>query len=109
MIARTWRAQAVPEKADAYAAHFTSSVVPSLQGLAGHRGALLLRREVDGRIEFLAMTLWESRASIEAFAGKDISRTHVEPEGRAALSSFDDFADHYDVAFTSVDAADKCP
>ena len=109
MIARTWRARAVPEKAEAYAAHFTDSVVPSLKSLAGHRGAFLLRQEIDGRIEFLAMTLWESRASIEAFAGKDISRAHVEPEGRAALSSFDDFADHYDVAFTSVDAADKCP
>ena len=109
MIARTWRAQAAPEKADDYAAHFTSSVVPSLRSLAGHRGALLLRREVDGKIEFQAVTLWESRTAIEAFAGKDISRAHVEPEGRAALSSFDDFADHYDVAFTSVDAAGKCP
>ncbi len=57
----------------------------------------------------MAMTLWESRASIEAFAGRDIRRAHIEPEGRAALSSFDDFAEHYDVAFTSVDAAGKCP
>jgi heme-degrading monooxygenase HmoA len=109
MIARTWRARAVPEKADAYAVHFTSSVVPALKSLAGHRGVFLLRREVDGRVEFLAMTLWESRTAIEAFAGKDIGRAHVEPEGRAALSSFDDFANHYEVAFTSVDAADKCP
>lgn len=109
MIARTWHARAVLEKAAAYADHFTDTVVPALKSLTGHRGAFLLRREVDGRIEFLAMTLWESHASIEAFAGKDISRAHVEPEGRAALSSFDDFADHYDVAFMSGDAADKCP
>jgi heme-degrading monooxygenase HmoA len=109
MIARTWRARASSDKADAYATHFTNSVVPSLKSLAGHQGAFLLQREVDGRVEFLAMTLWESRASIEAFAGKDISRAHVEPEGRAALSSFDDFADHYEVAFTSFDAAGTCP
>ncbi len=109
MIARTWHALATAEKADAYAAHFTSSVVPSLGNLAGHRGAFLLRREIDGRVEFVTLTLWESRISIEAFAGKDISRAHVEPEGRAALSSFDDFAQHYDVAFTSVDAAGKYP
>jgi hypothetical protein len=37
---------------------------------------------------------------IEAFAGKDISRSHVEPEGQAALESFDDFADHYEVAYS---------
>ena len=109
MIARTWRAQASPDKEDAYADHFTGSVVPSLKSLSGHRGAFLLRREIDGKVEFLAMTLWESRASIEAFAGKDIGRAHVEPEGRAALASFDDFAEHHDVAFTSVDAAGKCP
>jgi heme-degrading monooxygenase HmoA len=109
MIARTWHAQASPEKADAYATHFKSAVVPALKSLAGHRGAFLLRREIDGRVEFLAMTLWESRASIEAFAGKDIGRAHVEPEGRAALSTFDDFANHYEVAFTSFDAADKYP
>jgi heme-degrading monooxygenase HmoA len=109
MIARTWHARAAHEQADAYAAHFADSVVPSLRSLAGHRGAFLLRRELDGAIEFVAITLWESRASIEAFSGKDISRAHIEPEGRAALSSFDDFADHYDVAFTSADAADKCP
>ena len=109
MIARTWHAQASPDKADDYAAHFTGTVAPALKRLAGNRGAFLLRREVEGRVEFVAFTLWESRASIEAFAGKDISRAHVEPEGRAALSSFDDFADHYDVAFTSGGAADTCP
>lgn len=109
MIARTWRGQASPDKADAYAAHFTRSVVPALQALAGHRGATLLRREVEGGVEFLAVTLWESRAAIEAFAGQDIGRAHVEPAARAVLSAFDDFADHYEVTFTSVGAADTCP
>ena len=109
MIARTWHAHASPDRADSYAAHFTETVAPSLKRLAGHRGAFLLRREAEGQVEFLALTLWESRASIEAFAGKDISRAHVEPEGQAALSSFDDFADHYDVAFTSAGAAGTYP
>src|SRR6201996_574889 len=97
MIARTWRARATVAKAPLYAKHFTETVVPQLKTLPGHRGAYLLRRELDSGIEFVALTLWESRASIEAFAGKDISRSHVEPEGKAALESFDDFADHYEV------------
>ncbi len=109
MIARTWHAQAQPEKADAYAAHFTGAVVPALKALAGHRGALLLRREIEGCVEFTALTLWESRSSIEAFAGEDISRAHIEPEGRAALSMYDDFASHYEVVFTSFDAASTYP
>lgn len=102
MIARLWHGQAASAaNADAYARHATGTVFPSLKDLGGHRGAWLLRREVDGRTEFLAVTLWESRQAIEAFTGPDIGTAIVEPEGRAALAEFDDFASHYDVAFTS--------
>jgi heme-degrading monooxygenase HmoA len=101
MIARLWRGRADTPKADAYFKHFTGSVVPELKHMAGHRGAWLLRREVAGRTEIVALTLWESRQSIEAFTGPDISKSVVEPEGRAALSDFDDFATHYEVAFKS--------
>lgn len=99
MIARTWRARATPENAPFYVNHFTGTVVPAIKALPGHRGAWLMRREVGGRVELVAVTLWESRASIEAFAGKDIGRAHVEPQAQAMLASFDDFADHYEVAY----------
>ena len=49
MIARLWRGRAADAaKADAYVRHFTGTVTAELKGLAGHRGAWLLRREVDG-------------------------------------------------------------
>ena len=100
MIARQWRGWADDAaKADAYVRFFTGTVSAELKDLAGHRGAWLLRREVDGRTEFIAWTLWETRQSIEAFTGLDISKSVVEPEARAVLSAFDDFATHYDVAF----------
>lgn len=101
MIARLWRSRAAdPARADAYVRHFSSTVTTELKGLTGHRGAWLLRRGIDGGEEFIALTLWESRQSIEAFTGPDISKSVVEPEARAVLSAFDDFATHYDVAFT---------
>ena len=100
MIARLWRGRAAGAAgADAYFRHMTATVFPSLKDLAGHRGAWLLRREIDGRTEFLAMTLWESRQAIEAFAGHDIGKAVVEPEVQAVLVEFDDFASHYEVAF----------
>ena len=100
MIARIWRGRAATAaNADVYSRHVTKTVFPSLTELAGHRGAWLLRREVDGRTEFLALTLWESRQVIEAFAGRDIGKAVVEPEARAVLADFDDFASHYEVAF----------
>jgi heme-degrading monooxygenase HmoA len=102
MIARIWRGRASPAKADAYARHFTHSVLPALKTLAGHRGAYLPRSAANGVVEFSTVTLWESRDSIEAFAGADISKAHVEPEGRAALSDFDAHADHYDVVVSAV-------
>jgi heme-degrading monooxygenase HmoA len=102
MIARLWHGCAASAaNADAYARHVTGTVFASLNDLAGHRGAWLLRRDVDGRTEFLAVTLWESRQAIEAFAGRDIDKAIVEPEARAVLAEFDDFASHYEVAFAN--------
>jgi heme-degrading monooxygenase HmoA len=103
MIARLWRGQASgAANADAYARHAIGTVFPSLRNVIGHRGAYLLRRDIEGATEFLAVTLWESRQSIEAFAGSDISKAVVEPEARAVLSGFDDFATHYDIVGTSL-------
>lgn len=100
MIVRIWRGRApLGAKADAYRAHVTGTVFPQLKALVGHQGAWLLRREIDGEVEFLAMTIWDSLDSIRSFTGEDIGAAIVEPEARAVLSDFDDFARHYDVAF----------
>jgi heme-degrading monooxygenase HmoA len=102
MIARTWRGKATAEKADDYQRHFATRVAPQLKELVGHRGAYLLRRENEGEIEFLAMTLWDSIESVRAFAGQNPDVAIIEPEGRAALSSFDDFAGHYEIVHNGV-------
>jgi len=99
MIARTWRGRATAANAPTYVKHFTETVVPQLKALPGHRGAWLMQRQVAGELELVALTLWDSRASIEAFAGHDIGRAHIEPQARAVLASFDDFADHYELAY----------
>ena len=101
MIARIWHGTAPVATAAAYHRHFTTSVVPHLKHLAGHQGAYLLRREVDGQVEFVALTLWDSIAAITQFAGSDPTAAIVEPEGRAALSAYDDTARHYEVVFAT--------
>jgi heme-degrading monooxygenase HmoA len=102
MIARTWRGRAVAANAKGYERHFADNVLPELKSLPGHRGAYLLRTEANGIVEFTAVTLWESRAAIKAFAGADISRAHVEPQARAVLSDFDAHAEHYEVVVSAV-------
>ena len=99
MIARTWRGTALAAKAGDYHHHFATKVAPQLKDIAGHRGAFLLRREADGQVEFLAVTLWESLDTVKAFAGPNPEVAVVEPEGRAALSAFDGFATHYEVSY----------
>jgi hypothetical protein len=100
MIVRMWRGRAKAENADAYERFVTTKVFAELPAIPGHHGAYLLKRELDNgnEIEFVAVTLWESLASIRGFAGDDIDRAVVEPEARAVLSSFDDFVRHFELA-----------
>jgi heme-degrading monooxygenase HmoA len=102
MIVRTWHGTAPLATAAAYHRHFTTNVAPHLKHLVGHQGAYLLRREVDGQVEFVALTLWDSIEAISRFAGSDPTVAIVEPEGRAALSACDEVARHYEVVFSRV-------
>ena len=97
MIARLWRGTATLAKADAYRRHFVGTVVPHLNDIAGHHGAYLLERQVEGRVEFLAVTFWDSIENVKKFAGPNPDLATVEPEGRAALSAYDDLVTHYGV------------
>jgi heme-degrading monooxygenase HmoA len=98
MIARVWRGVAdTAVNADAYLRHLTTKVLPSLNTIAGHRGAHVLRREEGGRVEFVVMTFWDSMDAIRAFAGESPEHAVVEPEARAVLGEYDEFVRHYKV------------
>src|SRR3546814_9739121 len=73
MIMRTWRGVADAGAADDYQRHFETAVIPNLRRLPGHRGAWLLRREAGGRVEFVAVTLWDR--SEERRVGKECVST----------------------------------
>jgi heme-degrading monooxygenase HmoA len=107
MIARTWRGRATREKADDYLHHFETDVVGNLKGIPGNKGAYLLRRAVDGEVEFLAVTFWDSIETIKKFSGEDPEAAHIEPEGRAALREFDDFARNYEIVCAAGDRAQE--
>jgi heme-degrading monooxygenase HmoA len=94
-----WRAQSTVKEAAEYARHATTKVFPSLRALEGHRGAYLLRNQVDDRVEIVVLTLWESMDAVRRFAGADPNRAVIEPDARAVLTSFDDFVAHFEVIY----------
>jgi len=98
MIIRIWTAEAVRAKAEDYRRHFETRVVPHLRAISGFKGASLLERDEGAQVAFIALTRWSSMQAIHGFAGPQPEQAIVEPEGRAALSRFDDVVRHYDAA-----------
>ena len=98
MIVRIWRGNALLQNAAAYDRHVTGRVFPALKDIPGHRGAYLLRRETEGWVEFLAVTVWDSMDSVRRFAGANPDVAVVEPDAHAVLAEYDDFVRHYEVA-----------
>jgi heme-degrading monooxygenase HmoA len=94
---RMWGARATITGAEEYVQHAAKRVFSKLREIEGHRGAYLLRRTVDGAVEFVVLTLWESIDAVRRFAVVDLNKAVVEPEARAFLTSFDDPASHFEV------------
>ncbi len=102
MIVRTWRCRATAAKAEEYHRYITGTVFAHLATIDGHRGVQLLRRELDGEIEFVALSFWDSYDAVREYAGDYIDTAMVQPEAQAMLSHFDTFADHYELAHTTI-------
>jgi heme-degrading monooxygenase HmoA len=96
-----WKARSTPEKEGAYIEHATNKVFPALQAIEGHRGAYLLRRTMNGVIELVVLTLWQSMEAVRRFAGANPDQAVVEPEARAVLTAFDETVAHFEVVHSS--------
>jgi hypothetical protein len=99
VIARIWRGWTTPENADAYQRIVSQEVLPGIEArnLDGYHGAYLLRRELDGEVEFATIMLFDSVEQVRAFAGEDYETAYVPPRARAVLVRFDERSAHYDM------------
>ena len=98
MIARIWRGWTTPENAEAYQRIVSQEVLPGIaaRDLDGYRGAYLLRRDLDGEVEFATIMLFDSLEQVRAFAGEDYETAYVPPRARAVLARFDHRSAHYE-------------
>jgi heme-degrading monooxygenase HmoA len=97
MIARLWHGAVPATKADAYMRYLEKTGLPDYRATPGNRGVSVLRR-LEGEVaHFLLVTLWDSPASIRAFAGADIEKARYYPEDEAFLLELEPTVTHYEV------------
>jgi heme-degrading monooxygenase HmoA len=101
MIARTWRGATTVDDAATYLEYLRRTGLAEYQRTPGNRAVLGLRRVVNGRAEFLLISLWDSREAIRRFAGEDLERAVFYPEDERFLVERDDHVSHYEVIFQS--------
>lgn len=99
MICRVWRGWTKPEQADAYEAVVRGQVIPAIESrrIEGFRHIDLMRREIDGEVEFTTLMWFDSLDAVRAFVGTDYEVSHVPEAARAVLARFDARAAHYEV------------
>jgi len=100
MIARIWRGAVRAEDAAAYADYVQRTGIDGYQRTPGNRGAWALWRIDGDRAEIITVSLWESRAAIEGFAGQDIEQAVFYPDDDRFLIDRDLTVRHYEVAGT---------
>jgi heme-degrading monooxygenase HmoA len=99
MITRLWRGWAVAGHADAYDRHYRTEVLDHLRGVAGFRGARLLRRSVGDEVEFVSLTFFDDLDAVRRFAGADPDTAVVAEDARRVLVRWDTTVAHFETAF----------
>jgi heme-degrading monooxygenase HmoA len=97
VIARIWRGVVRTEDAEEYAVYIRDTGFNEYAETPGNRGAHMLRRDEDGRTEFITLSFWDSREAIERFAGQDIEKAVLYPEDERYLIERDPTVKHYEV------------
>lgn len=99
MIARLWHGYTTPANADRYQHLLETSVIPEIEAMEipGLHGVEVLRRPLDGEVEFITIMRFDSLEQVRAFVGEDVGVAHVPAEARAVLARFDARSAHYEV------------
>ena len=97
MIARIWKGAVRRRDGDSYAAYMRETGIAGYLATPGNRGAWMLRRDLDDRVEFVMFTFWDSLEAVKAFAGQDYETAVFYPKDDHFLVERDLTATHYDV------------
>jgi heme-degrading monooxygenase HmoA len=99
LIVRIWHGWTKPQDADAYEALLEEEIFVGIQDrrIHGFEGIQLLRREMDGEVEFVTIMRFSSPAAVREFAGADYEAAVVPEKARKILLRFDARSQHYEL------------
>ncbi len=97
MISRHWKGTPKSGEADNYVNHLRKDTFPQLSRIDGFVRASILTRPVAQGTEFLVVTVWESMAAIDRFAGPTPDLAVVPEVVQAMMLEYDKTVTHYQV------------
>lgn len=99
MIVRIWHGWTTADNADDYEQLLREEILSGIatNGIAGYRGAELLRRKAGEEVEFTTLLRFDSLESVRQLAGDDYETAYVPDKARAVLKRFDARAQHYEI------------
>lgn len=101
MIARTWHGAVPAEKSEPYHKYLLQTGIPDYKATPGNQGVYVLRREEEGVVHFILLTLWDSVEAIKSFAGEDFEVARYYPKDEEYLIELEPTVTHYDVPVQS--------
>lgn len=97
MISRQWRCLAYPDRVEDYVKHLRTETFPALRKIQGFVDASVLSRPLEGGVEFLIVTRWDSLEAIARFAGSDPEIAVVPAEAARMMIEYEQRARHFRV------------
>ncbi|MGE5399745.1 MAG: antibiotic biosynthesis monooxygenase [Ignavibacteriales bacterium] len=99
MISRIWHGWTNPSNADAYEELLKSEIFTGIESrkIEGYKGINLLRREVNGEVEFITIMWFDNLDAVKSFAGEDYEEAVVPLRARTILARYDQRSQHYEV------------
>lgn len=97
MIAREWKCRVPENHYDGFISYLYQTGIKDSSITPGFVGAQVFRRPLQGKVEIVLITYWDSLSSIKAFAGEEINQARLYPEDYAYELEPDLFVKHYEV------------
>ena len=97
MIARIWHGYTRPEDADAYETMLKPEMLPGIGKVPGYHGGFVLRRPLNGEVEFITIMIWDSIDALKAVAGLNYTVSIIPEDRLRYLARHDSHAAHYEI------------